>query len=592
MESKISVYDWPASMGVTALLRVIPEQKVELTDNTLKYSTEIWEGFSTVLFDYFIQHYSRARKTEDYLLRYLKLIKKHSLAKKNKEKLIYKNAAEWLISTVKESLHKVRKNFIEEEPKVKRLTKAITKHLEHSDMQALEKTVHQIISLLHQKEINEKITLNYVKAIILKPAVGQVSFLNSSKNYLKLKDQEKLFHIDFIKPIIEENLVKEWLIEERFEELGEWLNKSNHSLAKKWRHYNARNKISVADFFNSLPKCAVLHTEWGTIPYEEKQFMPLASTSLNDRWDGNELNMLHISSTAKLLLFLAPLACTLYKKKNSIHENTVFSFLYMEGHCLETLLRNNRFRDSMEEKNQLVVALRNAYDSAVYLEKGQKRTTLLVEWYTENKTKKTLLEERLLKPVFLTYVMEYDIISKIFPFEFRESFLQQCLRGRDSKLVIMEEVYRQLEERTIKRNTESLKNTLLLREILLEKEYVGNESLTEAIYTYGYMLRKSILAYENNPTIESLYLISKEKKIDVFLYRLLMMAKNGNRQLFYDLVRNLSTFSNMKLKKEFVDLLDYRAVSDAQFATISLAFIVGLTSVKINEGDSYSGKNN
>lgn len=591
MKNSIAVYDWPSSMGVTALIRVLPENRLHLERNIVTYSNKIWNDFSTVLFDYFIRHYCRAKKTENYLLRYMSLLKKHSHLKKNKDRIIFQNASEWLLSTVRESLHKVRKNFMEEETKIKRLTKSIIRNLDLKDMVGLEKTIVQIIELLYKKEINEKLTLNYVKAIILKPSVGQVSFLNSSKNYLKLKDQEKLFHTDFIKPIVEENEMKQLLIDKQSEKLVDLLNKSNHWLAKKWRG-TKNNKMTVIDWFDNLSPCAILSNEWGSIPYEEKLFMPLASTSLNDRWDGNEMNMIHISSIAKLLLFLSPLGCTMYKKKNSIHENTVFSFLYMEGHCAETLAHNNRFRDSMEEKKQLIIALRNTYESSGYLEEEQKRSTVLVEWFTENKTKKTLLESRVLKPRFFTYVMSCDVISKIFPFEFREAFLQQCLRDRDSKLLIIEEISRQFEERTIKRNTSSLKNTLLLRELLIEGRQNNQSTLTEQIYAYGYEMRKGILAYENNETMESLYQISKEKKIDAFLYRLLTMAKNGNRQLFYNLVHYLSRFSEVKLKKEFIDLLDYRIVSDARFATISLAFIAGLTSVKTNEGDIDNGENN
>lgn len=593
MENSIVVKDWPSSMGVTALLRIVPNNKVRLEGNRLYYSNELWEDFSNVLFEYFIDHYSRAAKTEHYLMRYLALIKKHSNAKNIKERAIFKNAIDWLNSTIKESLHKVRKYFIEEEPKIRRLLKGVKDAFNKYNFSFLEKTIYKIVSLLYQKEINEKLTLNYVKAIILKPAVGQVSFLNSSKNYYKLTDQKQLFYVDFIKPIIEENIVKELLAKESYRELEELLNKSSSTIAKKWRNRPLDFQGTVKSWFENYAQCAVFSNEWGTIPYEEKLFMPLGSTSLNDRWDGQEINMLHISSLARLVLFLAPLGCVIYKKKSPIREHTVFSFLYMEGQCLETLVNNNRFGHSMENRNQLVEALRVTYNSPLYTEEESRRTTVLIEWYTENKTKKTLLDIRLLKPNFIKHIMSGDIISKIYPFNFREVFLQECLSNRDTKLVIVDEIYRQLEERTLKRNIASLKNTLLLRELTIEGvNFDTSQSLTNLIYLQGYELRTKLLSRENNRAMESLYQISMEKKLDSILYRLLKMSKNGNRRLFYDLIQGLSEFANLKLMKEFNEILDYKVVSDARFATISLAFITGLTSVRTNEGDTNSGKNN
>lgn len=593
MEKSIFVTDWSISMGVTALMRIVPSDEFQVEGNRFYYKTSLWKNFSSYLFDYMITKYSRAVKKEEYMLRYFDMIKKNIGGTTSKEKENARSASEWLLATVKDSLHKVQKYFIDEQATIKELITSTKQQLAVMNLEDLEETIAKVITLLKQPEVDEKLTLNFVKAIILKPSVGQVSFLNSSKSSFSRKDQQDIFYFDFIKPLIVEDTMRDLLAANHQDSLNKLLNNSDTPISIDWQNQVTKKHEPLDRWFARYSECALLNDEWGSIPFEEKLFMPLGSTSLNDRWDGKPENMQHISTLARLLLFLTPFGCAMYKKKTTIHDHTVFSFLYLEGQCQETLERNNRFYEKIVEKNQFVVALRSTYDSESYVMEEKRRTTVIIEWFTENKTKKTLLEKRVISEKFLKYIVAEDLVAKIYPFDFRERFVHQCLREQDSKYVIMEEIYRQLEARTIKRNTFSLKQTLFIRELLLgEVNEVGQLTLTDRMYTQGYELRQNVLKRENNKVSQSLYQVPKEKKLDSFLYRILNVAKNGNRVQFFDLILRLNLFAGKQMNEELTSLLDRNEVSDAQFATIALAFIAGLTSVKTNEGDVEIGENN
>ncbi|GEK35340.1 hypothetical protein [Kurthia sibirica] len=595
MNKIIQINDWLFNMGATALLRLDKSNSIKVDANRLEVPIEWIEGLPERLFTYLIQKYSRGENTVNWLVKMKDYAKSNSNEESKKEQERYKDATKRFLSTVKESMQKVIKYFPDEIDITENLEKKCELAVEMKDFEELVKTIDEIKLILLRSDINEKLTLNYVKAMILAPASGQVSFLNVTKNKMTREEQQNLFFRDFIEPIILENTLRNLLKEANQEELQSFLHQSEYLIAKEWRKEHKKVKEVEISWFERYPKCAALGNEWGTLPYEEKMFMPLGSTSLNDRWDGQESNIQMISPLARLLLFLSPLGCVNYKKKmhNTMDEN-VFAFLHIEGDCLETLERNNSFSSIIKAENSLVDALQGTHKKQLKVEDEKRMATVLVEWCTESKVKKTLLEYRWIEEKFYLYVLNEDYISKIFPSSFREQLIQQHLRNYDTKMILQNELYEQLRKGNL-RNTFSVKQGLIIRELMMGGKNMSTEkgkNLTDQMYNTGFSLRKALTGDGSTEQVTEQYKAPISKKLDSTIYRILNAAKSGNRKLFFELVIRLNILAGRKVSKEFTQCLDSTIVNDAKFSTISLAFVAGLMGVNSNKGEKENGENN
>lgn len=595
MSKTLQINDWLFNMGATALLQLDTDNSIKVDANRLEVPIGWIESLPERLFDYLIQKYSRGQNTVNWLVKMKDYAKRNIHEDVKKEQEAYKDATKRFMSTVKDSMEKVIKYFPEEINRTEKLEKECELALETKNFEELVKKIDEIKSFLLKSDINGKITLNYVKAMVLAPASGQVSFLNVTKNTLTRDEQQTLFFRDFIEPILIENKLLNLLKEDDQEELQFFLHQSEYIIAKEWRKENKKVKEVDSSWFEKYPQCTALTGEWGTLPFEEKMFMPLGSTSLNDRWDGQENNIQMISPLARLLLFLSPVGCVNYKKKmNNTTDENVFAFLHVEGDCLETLERNNSFSSIIKSENSLVNALQGTHEKQLKVEAERRMATVLVEWCTESKAKKTLLEYRWIEEKFYKYVLNETYISKISPSSFREQLIQQHLRNYDTKMILQNELYEQLSKGNL-RNTSSVKQALIIRELMMGGNNVTIEegkTLTDRMYGTGYSLRMALTAGESTEKATEQYKASSSKKLDSTIYRILNAAKSGNRKLFFELVIRLNILAGRKVSKEFTQCLDRAVVNDAKFSTISLAFVAGLMGVNSDKGEKENGEHN
>lgn len=593
VSKKLLINEWLFNMGATALLRLDEDEVIKVEANRLEIPIEWIEGLPKKLFDYLIEKYSRGENTVNWLINFAKYAQNNSKEESKKEQEAYKNASNRFMSTLKDSMQKVTKYFPDEINATLQLEKDFESVLVEKTFEVLDEKLKEVQALLLKSEINEKITLNYVKAMVLAPASGQVSFLNVTKNTLMREEQELLFFRDFIEPILEEYKLAELLNEETEENLLSYLRQSEYIIAKDWRKEHKKANRVDKSWFDNYPQCAALSGEWGTLLFEEKMFMPLGSTSLNDRWNGQENNIQLISPLARLLLFLSPVGCVNYKKKMNTTDENVFAFLHVEGDCLETFERNNSFSSIMKAENSFVDALQGTHQKQLKVEEERRMATVLVEWYTESKTKKTLLEYRWIEEKFYKYILNDSYISDIYPFSLRELLVQQHLRNYDTKVILQNELNEQLQKANL-RNTFSVKQGLLIRELMMggsKVETDKNKTLTNRMYDIGYSLRMTLTSGDSTEQSSEQYKASSSKKLDSSIYRILNAAKSGNRKLFFELVIRLNILAGRKVSKEFTECLDRQVVNDAKFSTISLAFVAGLMGVNTEKGEKVNGEN-
>lgn len=579
-------------MGATALMRLDEENEIKVQANKLDIPIRFIENLPKRLFDYLIKKYSRGENTINWLNKMIVYAKNNAGTNLSKQQEAYKNATKQFMSTLKESLDKVEKYFKDEVPNIITLKEKFQEAFEKKDFEKIAILLEELQGLILREDIDEKLTLNYTKAVILAPASGQVSFLNVTKNTLTKTEQEALFYKDFIEPILVEEQLRNLLVKNDEEQLLSFLRESEYIIAREWRKEHKKSTSVNLQWFSDYTKCSALINEWGTMPFEEKMFVPLGSTSLNDRWNGQEANIQFISAFARLLLFLSPLGCSKYKKKTENSDENVFAYLHIEGDCLQSFERNNRFDAIMRGENSFVEALKGTHEKQAKIEEEKRASTTLVEWFTDSKAKKTLLEYRWIEERFYRYVLKNQYIDKIFPLSLREAIVQQHLRNYDTKTIILNQLFEQL-KLTTARNTYSIKQALKIREFMIGgNEMDVEKTLTDRMYGIGSSLRYALIARDNIEASATQYRASNSKKLDSAIYRILNAAKSGNRQLFFELVIRLHLSAGRKVSKEFTQCLDREVTNDATFATMSLAFIAGLMGVDSNKEEKKDGENN
>lgn len=545
----------------------------------LEVPIEWFEALPERFFEYMIQTYSMGVKREQQLNRSFKQLMNGVIDGQIAKKESYKFHADSIQKTTKDALDRVAKYFPNYQDETTELLLTIKESLKSLELQELEKSLTRTIAILQEKEIDQKLTLNVVKATILASSGGQVSFLNVAKNTLTYKEQIATFRKDFIEPLIFELKLQKAIKQADQEAAWALIQNTEHEIAKQWKKKNKKATTIDFAYFEQLPSCSAVAGQWGMLPYEEKMFMPLASTSLNDFRDGQMTNAPLISTLARLLLFLSPLGCSSYRKKIGREEQFVFSFLHVEGDCLETKNRNDLFLESLQRDSIFSKALVSSHEKFVKVEKERNSVTILIEWVTFSQAKKTLLEYRIVHERFMNVLSEnsghFDL-NKVFPFSFREQLVHQLLRNTDSKVLIFEELRQLITENSD--NYFSIKMALNLREeILREGPLVDNTTLTDRMYGRGQSIHFALFQSKKGQETSD-YKAPNDKKLATISYRLLNAAKGGNREVFFETVLRLHVLTNKAISKEFTSLLDRNEVNDHQFATMSLAFIAGLMS--------------
>lgn len=566
-------------MGATALLRMDEDNQIKGDGNVLDVPIEWFESLPERFFDYLVRTYSMGVRRKEQLERsYQKLklsIENGEVTKKDS----FKFHGDIINKTLKEGLDRVAKYFPKYQDEVTELILEGKTALKQIDLPALEKVINRTIEILNEPEIDQKLTINVVKGTILTSSGGQVSFLNVAKNALSFKEQIAVFRKDFINPLILELKLQYCIENNDADTAWKLIQESDIGIAKQWKGKNKKAKSIDFSYFEKLPQCSGIDGQWGTMEYQEMMFMPLASTSFNDFYNGQITNAPLVSTLARLLLFISPLGCTSYRKTIGREEQFVFSFLHVEGDCEETRKRNDFFAKALSRDNLISSALVSSHEKLVKSEEERKLATVLIEWVTYNLSKKTLLEYRVVNEKFIKTLLSgsthFDI-NKIFPHTFREQLIHEALRNNDTKTLIFEEMHRLITDNS--KNYYSIKMALNLRELILkEGQTVEQKTLTDRMYGHGYRLQKKLFTPQNKQVGDD-YKSPIDKKIATISYRLLNAAKGGNREVFFETVLRLHLLANLLINKEFTSLLDRKVVSDHEFATMSLSFIAGLMS--------------
>ncbi|MCD8510980.1 MAG: hypothetical protein LRY73_14710 [Bacillus sp. (in: Bacteria)] len=196
-----------------------------------------------------------------------------------------------------EQIKKVDKYFPDTEECLQ--LKQQVEHLKHikdkDEIPIIKEAIDHYQEIMSTTFIHEKLTLNYVKAVILAPLFGQPSFLQPTFNAKSTQEHIDKLNTDFVKPAMLELSFNALLTSSAsHQEILTFLEENQqYEPFKLWLKKIKKLPLENAhDFFatETLP-CSFIDGFTATQSFEEKVFSPLALSkdkAVNFSWDFNK----------------------------------------------------------------------------------------------------------------------------------------------------------------------------------------------------------------------------------------------------------------------------------------------------------------
>ncbi|MDA3129374.1 hypothetical protein ACFPTR_08405 [Aliibacillus thermotolerans] len=594
MQIELYAEDWLTSAGLVGLKRLFPDE----TENTpfgLKFDSEILEEVTERYFDYLLNNFSVAERQNKILTQAL------SRAERNPD--TFKDIKKQVQRRMTEELKKVERYFpdIKETKELQETIEIVKKIKDKDDLPLLQEKKEVFIKILRMKQIHEKITLNFVKTVIMQPLFGQVSFLNVTHNKRSTEEHKEIMIKDYITPTILEIKWLDLLNEE--EDIGALLtyleeNKDYKPFREWLRLFKKYDSVEqIKEYMEKeVPPCILFDNQYGTGNYEEMIFTPLGislNKSLNFSWDLNKKQSVPLSALGRLILFMVPIGTAVYQRKigfgaQSVYEN-FYGFLYSNDLFGDICQMNNQYKMKRLDENPFEEVIYDVLlESTEKAGKKQKKEMLLIEFHSNYESKKTLLDYYHMP----NYVVDFFLQSGktlrwIHLFDYREAFVRSILEGRDPKQVLFRYMREVIDSSRDGKNI--LMAVLERRRFLLLKKGVtdvkSNNKVVYHIFGQGQELRKALMGAQQvrESEAEGTYTASSDKKIRGLAYRLLNAAKARHKQNFLDTAYRMYLGVNLEIPTVLLNVLHEKNVD---FETVSSAFISGLLSnEKLSEGE-------
>lgn len=583
MSIHVEAEDWMMTAALIGLSRLFPEDDSLITKSGVQLRKEHLEQIPTRYFNYLIEHFSIVERDVN------RMSWNVSQVNKNPEKI--ESNAKKIRDSMKDQYNKVVKYF-SDTPECKELQEIIESLKlvkKPEDAPKVEEAVNAYERIMSTTFINEKLTLNYAKAMILGPIFGQPSFLQPTFNAKTRYEHESKLYKDFIQPAEYEIAFQELRSNGMTMDKGlQFLqNRKDYKPFKDWhsRLKKLKTEKEFQDYIgDELLPCSFIDDMAATQSFEEMVFSPLALSkdqAVNFNWNFNKNNPIPISALARLLFFLTPIGLTFYTRR--LGTETGNEILRFAGVVLsqqafsDTLDQNNTYFTERQQKgNTFGEAIVNVLDEARDKAEKRRKTYLFVEFFSDYQAKKTLLDYYHM-PTYLTdYLSKYGkTLSWLNKNNLRDQFLRTAMKGQDTKQVIF--AYLRLAIKENYHTNGAYHATKERRRILEAKKrgdnMTGQDKKISFIYFCGADLRKEYVTPTVSINGEGPYRASGQKKLERVAYRLLNAVKAGNKNAFMDTIFRVYMGTHKKIPSIFVELHKEEGLD---FETIASAFITGL----------------
>lgn len=583
MTIHIEAEEWSMTAGLIGLARVLGEDKVSLTKNGVTLKPGALDGLSEKYIYKLINSFSVVNRDVKRMEWYVNQLKK------NPEKT--KQYASDVRKMMNEQLKKIEKYFSEtEEYKILHENVDRLKDVkEQGDFSLVEESVRIYQNVVSTPFINDKLTLNYAKAVILNPFFGQTSILQPTFNAKNTYEHVEKIREDFVWPATLELQFAECLENATdYEQIFTFLEEHQevYKPFKDWLREVKKLKTlkEVQNYFQEdvLP-CSFVDGLLATQSYEEMVFSPLAlsrSKAVNFNWEFEKKQPVPLSAVARLVMFMAPLGLAFYtRKRGSAQSNETLRFagLILSQQRFSTMINENNHYQQLRSggstfEEAIVGVLQESLDKAEKI----KNSYLFLEVHSDYQSKKTLLDYYHM-PAYLTAYLAKNgkTLTLLHHRDLRDTFLRTVLKGIDPKQVVFE--YLREAVTNGYHGTGAYHATRERKRILDSKKGVEemgkNDKLITFIYYRGVELREQMIRVRSGDEENAPYRASGRKKLEGIAYRLINATKSGDKVAFMDTVFRMYMGTKLEVPSVFIDSFKEEGLD---FETIASAFIAGM----------------
>lgn len=555
----VRMNEWFFTQGLVGYKKILENygEQVRTTEDGIIIEKKHLEQITDAFFHYYFKKYSVAEREEKKIRR---LHKQFKNGDKGTKKEINTN--------LNEIKNKVKRDFSNsDEGKI--LIEVVDRYRKeknyHPDM---DQWLETFFEMLHKKDIDQKLTANFFKAVHLNPYFGQVSFLNVTNNKKSIDEQKEIFYQDFVLPVLEEFNIYFALEDKDEKQVMEILNKIESEHLKSLVRALKKQKVvdEMKEYIEeNIHKCALSGFPIAIQNFEEKIFSPLAlsvNKAINMTWNANGKQYLPISSLARLILFCSHAGATM-SQGNSV-------FVYYAG-SFDEIYQTNQFYSDMKSGDR-------TFDEIIFdLVREQKlradfleRHYLIYEYTSEYQTKKTLLDYMVMTPHVAKLFLDHsNLFQNLYPSQ-KSEMVRLLLKGIDSKHYI---------NRVLREKVKNLYSSYDVIQMILIRHL--NQVYAKGDFMVDSKLQKSYIWALVKSAEEVRRQINNDKKAQGIAYRLLNAVRSNDKNTFMDTV--MRTYISYDLEMPGL-LLEALHEDKLDFATVGNAWIAGLIS-KSNNGN-------
>ncbi|WP_027416713.1 hypothetical protein [Aneurinibacillus terranovensis] len=592
MSIHIDAEQWPMAAGCIGLAKLYSEEELPRTATGILLRKEILDTLAEKYVRELIEAFSIVKRDVRRLEWYARQ------AEKKPEQT--KQCAADVRKSMNDQYKKVEQNFSEtgECQCLKELMEELKEVKKPEEAPKIRETIEQYGDIMKTPFINEKLTLNFAKTMILKSFYGQTSILQPTFNSKSTEEHIAQIEADFIQPakreiefaqILEEATSHKEIIT-FLEEHKEYQPIKSHSykpfkeILKQIKEYESVENIRKYLNDEWLP-CSFIDGFISTQSYQEMIFSPLSfskNKAVNFSWDFDRHLPVPMSAVARLVMFIAPFGMAFYSRRlgnEQTNESLRFAgIIISQKHFAEVIKENITYQKMRGKGSSFEEAIVGLLHESVDKAKKIKNSYFFLEMYSDYDMKKTLIDYYHMPAYLARYLTKHGkALDLLLHRDFKDSFFRTVLKGVDPKEIVFDYLRVAVTEpfhamgafhatRERKRILEAKKGV---------EDMTNYDKTISYVYYRGADVRKEMVN-DRNESQEGEgvpYRASGRKKLEGIAYRLLNSAKAGNKSAFMDTIFRIHMAVDLEVPSIFVDSFREEGLD---FDTISSAFIAGL----------------
>lgn len=581
-------------MGLIGFIRILKETgKIDgnyiknMKSNYIEFDSELLGDFHKNYFDYFLKRY-------DICSRECKKIDRYLLIAHKEEK--FKDAVDWIKGVIGHNRQKIKGKLEDKkfEKQFDEIFKKLGKIKKADQIEELKDSIIQFKELMEIKEVNNKLSMNFVRSILFKQYFGQTSFLQKSCAVKSVDEQSEIMFRDYIKPVIEDIRLNELInhnkdineLKVEFEnELKDSSISKNYKKILKDMSSFANETDSIEDvkkyFVKSILRCSIWEDFRAATEFTEGVFVPLAvsnSNAKNFMWD--LYTSYPISNIAKLILLCTPAGVV-------DMQDEYFGFVNLDTSIDELYRQNENLRIKKEEDNVFESLIYDIVSEAREISKWMLQNILFIEMKADIDSKNCKLNYFNIPKNVALYFKEHakNDLGKIRDKTFKKDLVALMLDNKTIKTITYQYNKKNKNKIQIANNIGRLIE-VKLRSIIESEKYSGYDVFLATIAKHKFIRtkkgcekvdsKKIWVLYKNGQELNTYFKNNQsENRIQGIAYRLLNASKAGNNKEFMDSLLRIYMTAGKEVPSIFLNVMHEK---DLEFETVAHAFVSGLIS--------------